>query len=241
MEREPPAEHVGHMDHTEPSVLPVPSDPEPPPSEDAHAADVEAPQKASLAQTAEPNDTNRRKSFRIPVEGVLVLKNQNYGAAIVTVPNARVRQAMVDACSRVTIQDEKVKVSAYEQQDTALYVYWSKQDGSASKLPQAALEEYFRRKYDQVNAEEQFREWLRGLDKGRGVLLQYYPALKQNFNADTSRLLSMKVGGAGSVGVRAIDPALWNMCEIKPLGHRAMLSRGICELADQTPAPCCGD
>eukprot|EP00439_Symbiodinium_sp_Y106_P068630 s1515_g11.t1 len=239
MEREPPAEHVGHMDHTEPSVLPVPSDPEPPPSEDAHAADVEAPQKASLAQTAEPNDTNRRKSFRIPVEGVLVLKNQNYGAAIVTVPNARVRQAMVDACSRVTIQDEKVK-------DTALYVYWSKQDGSASKLPQAALEEYFRRKYDQVNAEdlikcraEQFREWLRGLDKGRGVLLQYYPALKQNFNADTSRLLSMKVGGAGSVGVRAIDPALWNMCEIKPLGHRAMLSRGICELADQTPAPCC--
>ena len=28
------------------------------------------------------------------VEGVLVLKNQNYGAAIVTVPNARVRQAM---------------------------------------------------------------------------------------------------------------------------------------------------
>ncbi|CAE7702575.1 KIN14E [Symbiodinium sp. CCMP2592] len=235
---EPLPEQVGHMDCAEPEpVLPVgPFDPEPPPpSEDADAADAEAPPKASLVPTAEPNDTNRRKSFRIPVEGVLVLKNQNYGAAIVTVPNARARQAMVDACPRVTIQDEKVKVSAYEQQDTALYVYWSKQDGSASKLPQAALEEYFRRKYDQVNAvlEEQFREWLRGLDKGRGVLLQYYPALKHKFNADTSRLLSMKIGGAGSVGVRAIDPALWDMCEIKPLGHRAMLSRGICELADQ--------
>ena len=101
---------------------------------------MEAPQKASLAQTAEPNDTNSylaawskcrqaglgnvnlskdgRASGSPPeprvqlallhvqflaglelfqhfeVEGVLVLKNQNYGAAIVTVPNARVRQAM---------------------------------------------------------------------------------------------------------------------------------------------------
>lgn len=235
-----PPQHVEPAEHAEPdrslATETGPSDPEP-------ALPSKAPQRKSFAETAEPHDKNRCKSFRIPVEGVLVLKNQNYGAAIVTVPTARVRQAMVDACQRVTIQDEKVKVSAYENQDTALYVYWSTKDGSASKLPQTALEEYFRSKYDQVNTvlEEQFREWLRGLDKGRGVLLQYFPALKQKFNADTSRLLSMKVGGAGSAGVRAIDPALWDMCEIKPLGHRAMFSRGICELADQMPAPRSGD
>lgn len=70
---------------------------------------------------------------------------------------------------------------------------------------------------------------------GRGKLLQYFPALKREFDCDFTLLRNAVLldEGAGSQ-VELIEPSLFSSIEMKRAGHRMLLAKALLKL--QTPA-----
>jgi hypothetical protein len=76
--------------------------------------------------------------------------------------------------------------------------------------------------------ERKLHEWLEQLDGGRGVLLQYFEVLRREFCADLSRIAEMRLATPRSAGILGtIDAYFWELCEIKQMGHRLLLAKGI--------------
>ncbi len=85
----------------------------------------------------------------------------------------------------------------------------------------------------QSRADEALREWLRQLDNGMGVMVQYFDAIKREFDALATLsvvILDEPVENKKGV-VGTIDPSFWDACDVKPWGHRYLFAKGIKMLA----------
>ncbi|CAK9055074.1 unnamed protein product [Durusdinium trenchii] len=83
----------------------------------------------------------------------------------------------------------------------------------------------------EASMERNFREWLLSLDNRRGNLLQYFDALKREFECDFRLLKSAIITDEieGSL-LHAIEPSLWSICGVKSIGHKMLLAKGIHKL-----------
>lgn len=82
-------------------------------------------------------------------------------------------------------------------------------------------------------SEQELHDWLDHVDAGRGVLLQYFDALRHEFGADLSQIRAMKLSAPGDAGiVGSIDKSFWERCGVKQMGHKLMLAKGIHALED---------
>lgn len=79
-------------------------------------------------------------------------------------------------------------------------------------------------------------EWLKALDNGRGSCLQYFAALKTEFDSDFVQIRAARLPSANSnFGVLAcIDPFFFDALNVRPLGHRLLLARGIMKLPESS-------
>lgn len=83
-------------------------------------------------------------------------------------------------------------------------------------------------KWPAGSREQQLQEWLEQLDGGRGILLQYFESLRQEFSADLSLIRDMRLATPRSNGILGtIDAQLWERCGIRQMGHRLLLAKGI--------------
>jgi len=74
--------------------------------------------------------------------------------------------------------------------------------------------------------------WLKNLDSGKGALLQYADVLKAEFDSDFQQIGAVRLGEPVMPGiVGTIDPFFWEVCKIKPMGHRLLFARAINALA----------
>jgi len=79
--------------------------------------------------------------------------------------------------------------------------------------------------------DHEFLEWLKGLDGGRGSLVQYFAALKQEFDADLSQIAVAKLDEPVAAGLLGnIDPCFFEAVGVKPIGHRLLFAKGIMKL-----------
>ena len=86
---------------------------------------------------------------------------------------------------------------------------------------------------DEINC----REWLKSLDGGKGILLQYATRLKAEFDGDLYQIAASRLREPISPGnVGCIDPSFWDACGFKTLGHKFLFARGIIGLS-QTAEP----
>merc|ERR1712187_794644 len=70
--------------------------------------------------------------------------------------------------------------------------------------------------------------WLRSLDNGRGVLLEYFPVLRDEFDADLSQIAMVRLSTPRSAGIVGyVNPAFWERCGVQTTGHRLLLAKGI--------------
>lgn len=77
-------------------------------------------------------------------------------------------------------------------------------------------------------------EWLKGLDGGKGALLQYLPALIREFDADLSQLPGVILSESKVPGIiGSIDPSMWQACGVVRIGHRMLLAKAINALASR--------
>lgn len=88
---------------------------------------------------------------------------------------------------------------------------------------------------DQTEAdprEDQMRDWLRGLDNGKGNMLRYFDAIKAEFDSDFMQLCELKLPDPVSPGIIGkINPLFWDVCGVRPAGHRLLFAKGIMALA----------
>jgi len=74
-------------------------------------------------------------------------------------------------------------------------------------------------------------DWLEGLDNGRGSLLQYFGAIKREFDADFNMITAAKLPTPFTPGtLGSIDPSFFEALGCKPVGHRLLLAKGILAL-----------
>lgn len=105
---------------------------------------------------------------------------------------------------------------------------WQRGQGGA---PEEKIDEFAG---EAQNEHADFETWLSGLDNGRGALLCYLPALKQEFAAFEAlqeTLLPKPTAGTSVVG--RIDPVLWEAVGVEIMGHRLLLARGIMKLCEE--------
>lgn len=79
-------------------------------------------------------------------------------------------------------------------------------------------------------AENEVREWLRGLDSGRGALVIYTKAITEEFGGVPAlSACILPEHPKGSV-IGRIEQSLWEALDVKSLGHRLLLAKGILKL-----------
>lgn len=82
--------------------------------------------------------------------------------------------------------------------------------------------------------EQAMWDWLESLDGGRGTLLQYFGAIKTEFDADFTQISAARLPepmSAGTLG--SIEPTFFEALGVRQVGHKLLLARGIMAL----PAP----
>eukprot|EP00930_Biecheleria_cincta_P095634 TRINITY_DN87581_c0_g1_i1.p1 TRINITY_DN87581_c0_g1~~TRINITY_DN87581_c0_g1_i1.p1 ORF type:complete len:1809 (-),score=406.61 TRINITY_DN87581_c0_g1_i1:116-5542(-) len=94
---------------------------------------------------------------------------------------------------------------------------------SSSKRPR--VEEEDRR-------DKKCRDWLRSIDGGKGVLLEYFAALKEEFDADLMQVAAAK--SPNEAGLKSIDPCFWSALGVTKLGHRMLFVKGFANLREFT-------
>eukprot|EP00927_Polykrikos_kofoidii_P056071 TRINITY_DN50253_c0_g1_i1.p1 TRINITY_DN50253_c0_g1~~TRINITY_DN50253_c0_g1_i1.p1 ORF type:complete len:442 (+),score=64.30 TRINITY_DN50253_c0_g1_i1:77-1402(+) len=78
---------------------------------------------------------------------------------------------------------------------------------------------------------DELREWLRWLDGGTGVLLEYFDVLVDEFDGDLVQIAAAKVGGSEQQSVvDKVDPLFWETVGVTRIGHKILFARGIAEL-----------
>jgi len=81
------------------------------------------------------------------------------------------------------------------------------------------------------DSEQGVWDWLEGLDNGRGSLLQYFGAIKREFDADFNMITAAKLPTPFTPGtLGSIDPSFFEALGCKPVGHRLLLAKGILAL-----------
>lgn len=95
--------------------------------------------------------------------------------------------------------------------------------------PAVSLEQVLRlREQTAVDREDKLREWLLGLDKGIGNMLQYFDALCAEFDGDLAQIAAVKVEGRPEKGLLGqVDPCFWDVVKVHKTGHRMLFGRGI--------------
>eukprot|EP00439_Symbiodinium_sp_Y106_P082701 s2_g22.t1 len=79
-------------------------------------------------------------------------------------------------------------------------------------------------------AENEVREWLRGLDSGKGALVIYTKAITEEFGGvQALAACILPEHPKGSV-IGRIEQSLWEALDVKSLGHRLLLAKGILKL-----------
>eukprot|EP00927_Polykrikos_kofoidii_P056726 TRINITY_DN50804_c0_g1_i1.p1 TRINITY_DN50804_c0_g1~~TRINITY_DN50804_c0_g1_i1.p1 ORF type:complete len:458 (+),score=62.64 TRINITY_DN50804_c0_g1_i1:89-1462(+) len=74
-------------------------------------------------------------------------------------------------------------------------------------------------------------EWLKGLDGGTGVLLEYFDVLVEEFDGNLSQIAAAKASGNGKQSVvDRVDPLFWETVRVTRIGHKIMFARGIAQL-----------
>lgn len=72
------------------------------------------------------------------------------------------------------------------------------------------------------------REWLEGLDNGKGAFLSYLEVINDEFDCDFAQLRALVLVtpcAAGLLGT--IDPCLWEVCGIRSMGHRLLFAKAL--------------
>ena len=72
------------------------------------------------------------------------------------------------------------------------------------------------------------REWLEGLDNGKGAFLSYLEVIKEEFDCDFAQLRAMVLVtpfAAGLLGT--IDSCLWEACGFRCMGHRLLFAKAL--------------
>eukprot|EP00930_Biecheleria_cincta_P041537 TRINITY_DN2849_c0_g3_i3.p1 TRINITY_DN2849_c0_g3~~TRINITY_DN2849_c0_g3_i3.p1 ORF type:complete len:860 (-),score=219.44 TRINITY_DN2849_c0_g3_i3:200-2779(-) len=85
----------------------------------------------------------------------------------------------------------------------------------------------------QTPAEQRAWEWLKNLDLGKGALLRYFPALRDQFECDFSQLSAAKLErpiSSGKLGY--VEPSVFEALEMEELEHKLLLAEGIGALPD---------
>jgi len=81
------------------------------------------------------------------------------------------------------------------------------------------------------DSEQRVWEWLESLDGGRGSMLQYFEAVKNEFDADFSQLAAARLAqpiAAGTLG--CIEPSFFEVLDVKSVGHRLLFAKGLLAL-----------
>lgn len=75
------------------------------------------------------------------------------------------------------------------------------------------------------------REWLNGLDEGRGGMLVYYEALKEQFDADLTQIAAARIEiDPKASPVEQVEPTFWEAVKCTKGMHRQLFARGIMKL-----------
>lgn len=78
------------------------------------------------------------------------------------------------------------------------------------------------------DTKEEVEDWLTGLDGGRGALVAYGTVILEQFGS-LEALSACVMSQDGSVMSR-VDASLWDVLNVKSLGHRLLMAKGICSL-----------
>merc|ERR1712181_118029 len=79
--------------------------------------------------------------------------------------------------------------------------------------------------------EQEMWDWLEKMDGGKGAMLQYFGAIKSEFDADFSQILASRLASPVSPGaLGSIEPSFFEALGVRPVGHRLLFARAILAL-----------
>lgn len=84
-----------------------------------------------------------------------------------------------------------------------------------------------------VAEEQRAWDWLKSLDSGKGALLRYFPALRDQFDCAFAQLSAAKLEkpiSSGKLGY--VEPSVFEALEMHEVEHKLLLAAGIAELPD---------
>eukprot|EP00928_Gymnodinium_smaydae_P070812 TRINITY_DN5457_c0_g1_i1.p1 TRINITY_DN5457_c0_g1~~TRINITY_DN5457_c0_g1_i1.p1 ORF type:complete len:480 (-),score=61.15 TRINITY_DN5457_c0_g1_i1:172-1611(-) len=98
-----------------------------------------------------------------------------------------------------------------------------------SELPCSSLDA--EREHDAPDAQaEEMKTWLLSLDRGHGALVQYLDRLQQEFTDLQELVDTVLVEVDAPSVVKCVDPIVFDALEVRSLGHKLLLARGIRDL-----------
>lgn len=81
------------------------------------------------------------------------------------------------------------------------------------------------------DTEQAMWDWLENLDGGRGTLLQYFGAIKSEFDADFTQISAARLTTPWCPGtLGSIEPSFFEALTVTRVGHKLMLAKGILAL-----------
>jgi len=80
-----------------------------------------------------------------------------------------------------------------------------------------------------ADASAEMRQWLMGLDAGKGAVLEYLPEILEKYG-NVHKLSTVKVISESNRPLDQINKNFWEECGITKLGHKLVLAKGIIAL-----------
>lgn len=74
-------------------------------------------------------------------------------------------------------------------------------------------------------------DWLRSFDSGKGRFLQYFEALKENYDADLQNIKEEK-WQTGVTTLQSIQATFWECIKPENMGHKMVFAKQIAKLCE---------